>query len=256
MFEPNDRIFNYYELEELPFYSFEILRSPFPLFRIDENSESSNLKEIESNNENFIKEKNIKYNLYPLYINWKKVESKKPHNIIYFNIFKLFGYFGEAIFTLLKDACPNNENIINHENFLYELNKFNRPYSFTQTKIKENEFFKKLINIYEDVISLIKNKIIVFKEITVFIIVLRLYEAYFLILKDSKKMLEVLKYQYLIISKLNDDEYKKIFDKYFKKLNRGLLNDISLFRKKYSFPKNKRTFINNIKRVYKNLDKL
>ena len=38
--------------------------------------ELEGVKELESNNENFINENNIKYNLYPLYINWKKIETK------------------------------------------------------------------------------------------------------------------------------------------------------------------------------------
>ena len=57
----------------------------------------------------------------------------------------------------------------------------------------------------------------IFKEITVFLIVLRLYEIYFLKSNDNDKVLEVLKYQYLILSYLKDEEYKKIYNKYYKK---------------------------------------
>ena len=42
--------------------------------------ELEEIKELESDNENFIKEKNIKFDLYPLYINWKKIETKKYPN--------------------------------------------------------------------------------------------------------------------------------------------------------------------------------
>ena len=41
----------------------------------------------------------MKYSLYPLYINWKKIETKKLNNNDY-NIFKLFGYFGFAIYNI------------------------------------------------------------------------------------------------------------------------------------------------------------
>ena len=54
-------------------------------------------------------EKNIKYNLYPLYINWKETEREKENNVYYY-IFKLFGYFGEAIFLLLKEAFHIYDN--------------------------------------------------------------------------------------------------------------------------------------------------
>ena len=80
-----------------------ILRSPHYILRTptQENRENQeSLKEIKSNNDNFIQEKNIKYTLYPLYINWKKIETKSDNNV-YYNIFKLFGYFGEAIFNIL-----------------------------------------------------------------------------------------------------------------------------------------------------------
>ena len=69
-----------------------------------EHIEQPVLKEMKSENENFMKEKDIKFELYPLYINWKKIEEKSldDNNINYnFVIFKLFGYFGEAIFEIL-----------------------------------------------------------------------------------------------------------------------------------------------------------
>ena len=64
--------------------------------------ENEPLKELRSKNETFMQEKSINYKLYPLYINWKKIEAKSKNNI-YYNIFKLFGYFGEAIFDILID---------------------------------------------------------------------------------------------------------------------------------------------------------
>ena len=59
------------------------LRPPIRRIRIYHQPE---LKELESNNENFIKENNIKFNLYPLYINWKKIESKKVRQWIIFTL--------------------------------------------------------------------------------------------------------------------------------------------------------------------------
>ena len=209
-------------------------------------------KEMQSENENFIQEKNIKYSLYPLYINWKKIESKNLDNIIHYNIFKLFGYFGAAIFNILVESSIYDLDYFSYKNFLFELNSFYIKY-FSESQIKNSNFFKKIINIYDDVISLIKNKIIIFKEISVFIIVMKLYQTYFSKIKDNKKLFEVIKYQYIIISYLKEDEYKLIFNKYLKKLNRKTSFDI--FFSKHIYPKNKKKFINNLKIFYKNINK-
>ena len=82
--------------------------------------ELEEIKELESDNENFIKEKNIKFDLYPLYINWKKIENKIIPNE-YFNIFKLFGYFGEAMYEMLRETVPKSDDYYTHKNFLVEL---------------------------------------------------------------------------------------------------------------------------------------
>ena len=211
-----------------------------------------NEKEMHSENENFIQEKNIKYSLYPLYINWKKIETKNLDNIIHYNIFKLFGYFGAAIFNILIETSIYNLDYFSYENFLFELNSFYAKY-FSESQIKNSKFFKKIINIYDDVISLIKNKIIIFKEICVFIIIMKLYQTYFSKIEDNKKLFEVIKYQYLIISYLKEDEYKLIFNKYLKKLNRKSSFDI-LFNS-HIYPKNKKKFINSLKIIYKDINK-
>jgi len=254
-------MFHFLEAFNDPLLTLEIIRSPplssfFDPFNRERQNESLNLKEIESNNEHFIQEKNIKYNLYPLYINWKKIENIDKNDNNYYNIFKLFGYFGVAIFNILNESNPkdNNENYYNHKNFLFELNMFYVKY-YTKAKMEENIFFKKIINIYDDVISLIKNKIIIFKEITIFLIVLRLYEKYFLKLEDKNKVLEVLKYEYIIISNIKDEEYKKIYNKYYKKLNKESFQKVWIFGNKYKFPNNRNNYINQLRRIYKDLNK-
>ena len=215
--------------------------------------EIGNLKEIKSNNNNFMQEKNIKYNLYPLYINWKEIEKEKENNV-YYDIFKLFGYFGEAIFLLLKETFHMYDNYYNYKNFLKELYSFYTD-NYDELTIVNDKFFKKIINIYDDVISLIKNKIIIFKEITIFLIVMRLYEKYFLKIDDENKVLEVLKYQYIIISKIKDEEYKKIYNKYYEKLNKESFQNVWIFGNKNKFPNNRNNYINQLRRIYKSLNK-
>ena len=250
-------MFDFFETLNEPLFTFEIFHSPnlslyspfYNPFRRERQLEDKNLKEIESNNNNFMQEKNIKYNLYPLYINWKKIEDKEENNV-YYNIFKLFGYFGVAIFNILKEATSDDDdyNYFNYKNFLHELNLFNIKY-YTKAKIEENIFFKKIINIYDDVISLIKNKIIIFKEITIFLIIMKLYEKYYLKIDDKNKCIEILKYEYIIISNIKDDEYKKIYNKYLKKLNKDS------FENRFKFSNDKNNYINHIRTIYKSLNK-
>ena len=251
--EPNESI-NFIANEPL-YLNLDNYFEPIPFLRRE--TEAVNLKELNSNNDNFMQEKNVKYSLYPLYINWKKIETKSDNNV-YFNIFKLFGYFGEAIFNILKETTKD-ENYYNHKNFLKELNAFYIKYKIKHT-IEENEFIKKIINIYDDVISLIKNKIIIFKEITVFLIIMRLYEIYYIKSKDNKKVLEILKYQYIILSYLKEEEYKKIFNKYYKKLNHLIDEEGDedlFFFSKYTcrLPKSKKEYINYIRNIYKKINK-
>ena len=259
MFSPfieSNLALDYYTYEPI-YFNIDNIFEPLP-FRRERETEMVNLKELNSNNENFMQEKNIKYSLYPLYINWKKIEVKADNNV-YFNIFKLFGYFGEAIFNILKET-NKDENYYNHKNFLKELNGFYIKYK-VKYNVEENEFIKKLINIYEDVISLIKNKIMIFKEITVFLIIIRLYEIYYLKSKDNNKVLEILKYQYIILSYLKEEEYEKIYNRYYKKLNRLIDDeedeeDLFFFNKyKCKFPKSKKIYINNIRNIFKTINK-
>ena len=55
--------------------------------------------QVKNNNPNFMQEEDMKYNLYPLYINWKKIEERKNE---YYEIFIHYGYFGAAVFSSFK----------------------------------------------------------------------------------------------------------------------------------------------------------
>ena len=251
---------------ESPFYNeYPLLYTPPfftpPLFSIysierernrERTRENEKIKEIESNNEYFTNENNIKYNLYPLYINWKKIESKSLNNS-YYNVFRLFGYFGEAIFNIIKEANDEDKDYFNHRNFLSELNLYNTK-NYSISEIKENIFFKRLVSIYDDVISLIKNNLFIYKEISVYLIVMRLYEKYFLIIDDRAKALEVLKMQFKIISNMKDNDYKKIYNEYYKKVNRDNSRRLWTDDTKSKLPKSKESYINYIKINYKKLN--
>ena len=206
-----------------------------------------NLAEIVTKNKKLIDEKDIKFELYPLYINWKKIEKKASFNP-YYNIFKVFGYFGVAIYDILLETFPENEFLFKCKNFISELFIIYRK-DFTNKEIVENDFYKKLIKIYDNVISLIKNKIIIFKEISIFLVIMKLYETYYLTIDDREKLSETLKYQFMILSLINEHEYIKIYCIYFKRINSHGRRYLS--RNKKKFPSSKKQYINDIKEIYR-----
>ena len=209
--------------------------------------ETMKLTEIKSKNNFFFQEKDIKFELYPLYINWKKIELKLLFNPD-FNIFKVFGYFGSAIYNILIQAFPHNVNFYNSKNLIKELFLIYKK-KYNKDEIKQNIFYKKLVNIYDDVISLIKNKIIIFKEISIFLTVMKLYETYYITIDDKDKLTEVLKYQYFILNNITDEEYLKIYNTFYKRININHIRYLS--QNKYKFPINKKCYINSLRNIYK-----
>ena len=218
-----------------------IRRNPINIFQL----EQAELKELKSNNENFIKEKDIKFNLYPLFINWKKIESKSLENN-YFKIFKLFGYFGEAIYEILRETLPkvDNNDYYTYKNFLNELSKLYKK-ELKKEEIETNNFYKKIISVNEDVVSLVKNKIIIFKEIPIFLIIFKIYQSIYISLNDKKNSIDSLKYQFIILSYIKNDEYDIIYNKYLKKFKIGRYLGLNIFQR------NKDEYIKQIKKDYK-----
>ena len=102
------------------FFEFHIEPSYLSIRQDNNEREKINLKELKSHNNSFILEKNMKYSLYLLYINWKKIETKKLNNNDN-NIFKLFGYFGAVKYNILKEIDENCGDKYNHKNFLFSI---------------------------------------------------------------------------------------------------------------------------------------
>ena len=88
-------------------------------------------------------------------------------------------------------------------------------------------------------IIFVKNKIIIFKEIPLILLIFKIYQKYFSCLKDNKNVIESLKNQFIILSYLKNDEYEKIYKRHLKQID---------------FPKNKADFIKQIKKDYKLYD--
>ena len=116
---------------------------------------------------------------------------------------------------------------------------------------KVREFFDKLPKI-NDIINLIENKIIMMKEVSLLILILKIYEIYFIINKYNNDIINVLKYEYLLLSYLSDEEYKDIYNNHFKGKISKIFKKISETNgKNYILPKTKLKFVNHIKSVYK-----
>ena len=161
----------------------------FPIRRIFmryvEEREDEEYKEETSENPNFMQETNMKFRLYPLYINWKKIEHNEQG---YYRVFLRYGYFGSAIFSSFKDKYPSLDakNMFSvlaefiSENF-FKKNINNSLQDNKNDNINEEEdqkvreFFDKLPKI-NDIINLIENKIIMMKEVSLLILILKIYE--------------------------------------------------------------------------------
>ena len=237
----------------------------FPIRRIFmryvEEREDEEYKEETSQNPNFMQETNMKFRLYPLYINWKKIEHNEQG---YYRVFLRYGYFGSAIFSSFKDKYPSLDaknmfsvlaEFISENFFKKNINNSlqdNKNDNINEEEDKKvREFFDKLPKI-NDIINLIENKIIMMKEVSLLILILKIYEIYFIINKYNNDIINVLKYEYLLLSYLSDEEYKDIYNNHFKGKISKIFKKISETNgKNYILPKTKLKFVNHIKSVYK-----
>ena len=200
-------------------------------------------------NPNFLHEKDMKFDLYPLYINWKKLE--KNENEYFFSLSK-FGYFGASIYSNFKPNYPGLElkNIFFiFASFIYEfLNNKND----IQKKVKE--FLTQLPDL-KIIFSFIKKKIIMFKEVPMILIVLKMYEIYYIKNKNKEVINEIIKYLFILINYLSNEEYNEIFSENFSgKVNNIFKNISKTYGKIYALPSSKVDFINHLKFVFQSFN--
>jgi hypothetical protein len=207
-----------------------------------------------NNNPNFMHEKDMKYNLYPFYINWKKLEANENN---YYDMFVHYGYFGVSVYSSFRDIYPN----ITKTNIIYLFSSF--CYDFLVNENQEQEKNEKELTSFltqlpenKIIYKLIKKKIIMFKEIPIYLLILKIYEIYFLYKVQESKLLELLKYQYLLISYMTDEEYKEIYQNHFKGRVSSLFRKlVGVFGKQLELPITKNKFINHIKYIYQSINK-
>ena len=211
-----------------------------------------------NNNPNFMHEKDMKYNLYPLYINWKKVEANQYN---YFDMFVHFGYFGASIYSSLDDVYSN----ITNKNIIYVFSTFcyfflvNENENENEEQEKNDKDLVILISKLPEkkqIYNLIKKKVMMFKEIPMFLIILKIYEIYYLYNDKGAELIELLKYQYRLISYLTDDEYNEIFQDNFKGDVSAIFKKLmKLVGKQLELPNTRNKYINHIKYIYQLINK-
>ena len=232
-------------IEELQFH----LRRLF--LRHIEEREDEQIKE-DNSNPNFMLEKDMNFRLYPFYINWKKLEANESG---YYRIFVHFGYFGASVYSSFKEKYPS----LDVKNILYVLTSFISEYLLSNDNKSESsqklikEFFEKMPKL-DELCELISKKIIMMKEVPMILLVLKIYEIYYLIEKKYKEVETVLKNEYLLGTYLNDNEYNELCKTHYKgKISKTFKKIVETHGKDYELPKTKIKFVNHIKLIYKKI---
>ena len=230
----------------------EEFHSPFRRFfqRYIDEREDEQFKE-EKTNENFMQEKYMDFRLYPFYINWKKIEANDEG---YYRMLVHFGYFGAAIFSSFKEKYQR----LDVNNILYILAGFISEYLLKEESNKTEalkntikDFFEKMPNL-DKLCELIEKKIIMMKEVPMIILILKIYEIDFILKKSNDDIEKVLKYQYLLLTYLDDEEYKDIYNSNFKgKVSKVFKKIVEDHGRNYLLAKTKIKYIEHIKLLYK-----
>ena len=241
----HSRLLGVANIEELQFY----LRRLF--IRHIEESEDEQIKE-DNTNQNFMMEKDMNFRLYPFYINWKKIEANESG---YYRIFVHFGYFGISVYSSFKEKYPS----LDANNILFVLTSFIYEYLLSSDNKSEasqkviKEFFEKMPKL-DDLCDLIQKKVIMFKEVPMILLVLKIYEIYYMLQKNNNEVEKVLKNEYLLGSYLEENEYKEIFKNHYKgKINKTFKKIVEKHGKDYELAKSKTKFFNHIKLIYKKI---
>ena len=230
-------------LEELQFHLNRLI-----LLHIEEREEDQ-IRE-DNSNPNFMLEKDMNFRLYPFYINWKKIEENESG---YYQIFVHFGYFGVSVYSSFKEKYPS----LNMDNVLFVLTSFIDEYLLSKDSQNEEnqkiikQFFEKMPNL-EKLCNLIQKKIIMKKEVPMILLVLKIYGIYYMLQKNNEELEKVLKNEYLLVTYLNENEYKEIYHSYFKgKISQRFKKIVEKNGKEYELARTKAKLINHIKSIYK-----
>ena len=201
----------------------------------DEYSDDEDMENAIYNSNNnfkqFSKENDINFRNYPFNINWVEIENDENE---YYYILSKYGYFGVSIYSHLnniKKLTSNNNDLIV---LIAEMfSTFLKKENFEKVK----DFIYSLSQTPEMIYNMIKKKLILVKEIPVFIIMLIILEIFYFKYdneeyKNHEKQKYILKSQFTLINMINDDEYQKIYNESFKGKPVKILRKLNYHMKK------------------------
>ena len=206
-------------------------------YSVDEDIENA----IYNSNENFkqfSKENDIHFQNYPFLINWVDVEND------FYDILSKYGFFGASIYTSLNKINKDSSN-----NLIVLISEMFSNYSKEENFEILKNFICSLSQTPEMIYQMIKNKLILVKEIPVYLIILIIYEIFYFRFDQEqyfnyKKQKIVLKSQYSLLNMINDDEYSSIFNEFFK--GKPLQN---LSKLNYKIEKERKKYLKHIKKM-------
>ena len=145
-------------------------------YSVDEDMENA----IYNSNENFKQfsnENDINFRNYPFPINWIDIENDENE---FYNILSEYGFFGASIYTSLYKI--NKVSFHNLIDLIYEIfYNYSKKENFEMLK----DFIFSLSQTPEMIYQMIKNKLILVKEIPVYFIILIIYEIFYFKFDDE-----------------------------------------------------------------------
>ena len=210
-------------------------------YSVDEDIENA----IYNSNENFkqfSKENDIHFQNYPFLINWVDVEND------FYDILSKYGFFGASIYTSLNKINKDSSN-----NLIVLISEMFSNYSKEENFEILKNFICSLSQTPEMIYQMIKNKLILVKEIPVYLIILIIYEIFYFKFDDEqylhyKKQKFILKSQFILINMINDDEYNSIYNDSFKGKPFQFLSKLN-----YKIQKERKKYLRHIKKMNKEL---
>ena len=183
-------------------------------------------------NSNFMTNEEIDFKKYPLNINWKKIEENKESYLI---VFSQYGLIGTVIYDVLKLERLRVYNIL-IEKAIDVIESF----ATDSCSIKEKNDTLQNLPDFDIVFSLIKNKVILFREIPVYIIFLKFYEVKIYdedvncVNPENKSLLtKIIESYYLLLSRLKDYEYNHIYKQSFLTSENAIKRLVKIKGRKY-----------------------
>ena len=94
------------------------------------------------------------------------------------------------------------------------------------------------------------------KEVPMILLVLKIYEIYYILQKKNEELEKVLKNEYLLVTYLNENEYKEIYQSHYRgKIGQSFKKIVEKHGKDYELAKTKAKLINHIKLIKKKIKK-